>query len=464
MASLPLRQILSPERVDLYRANRCIGGFSSTTIQGFAHHPADTYGMTPERIWRYARPDHPRADGSPVPMPEGPLYVIDFQLGDESSFFVLPSNWDEELGVTSERFADPWLGTGVAASGPEVLVRERIVATPCDILPNAVISEIKPDGSLDPQLTLLVNAAGERRWFSTSGDSVPSPDAAAPNQRLFANAGGWLPAAVMSPGHLHILTHDERSARMRANLPGVLGPSGVLSTGGAPGLGWALVQETHIHRMWAVSKATIAGRDFDVQYAYRAADSTRLGLTWIGRPFPGMVELGFWGDQYSGFHAEVPWTLVEGFTTDYLQSAIDVDDAILPAPTLMNSIGSAPWADGYLHLDSAYLVANFAPEGTVVPVPDFRSADIMYPGHDLLTTLPDGTITTDLGLLHPQRLNIRTTATLPSGEQVVVLGTENDDYIIASPDEHGRLGDEATMRTVPRNMIAALQDEFLPEE
>ncbi|WP_131333584.1 hypothetical protein [Schaalia vaccimaxillae] len=455
MGSIPLRQVLNPDRVDLYRSNRCVGGFSYTAIQGFVHHRRDTWQATPQELWALVRPDHPGIDNAPTQMPSDSFWVIDFELDDDSLALMSPSTADEERGITPERFAEPWLGTGVAASTGDALVREYILLSPLEMLPGAVISEVDSNGALSPVASLSIVGTGERRWIDMDGNSIASPDQSSALHRLFVNTGGWTPAAALGPEHVLILGSDERTVRLRTALPGVVGPSGILMSGGSPDAGWAIVQGSHVRRLWMTTMANFGGLPVTVVYATPTPQGTIAGVTWVGRPYPTMAQHGFWGDQYSGFHAEVPWDILTDFRDVPVEIPIVSDAQIEASPDPVTSAGTSLWASEYLMVDSGYITAVVDVDSTMALVPDFRSANIMYPGNGGISRIDRRHTLVDLAPLNPRRVEVATSGHLIDGENVVVVGSNDHDLLISD-------GPDSPLRSLARESVMDLSDRIIP--
>lgn len=456
MGSPAYRQVLRPERVQLYMANRQVAGFACTHVQGFVSLLADTAEVTdPSLLWGMLRPDHPGIDLRPVPFPTGGVDVLDFTLDDDFPQSVHPSTGGgagQSASFDFSRFLDPWTGTGVSAS-ELAMVRESVIDLPALVMPGARITHVHPDGTTELLAVLDVDVLGRPRWSTPEGDSVAPADGVEPVPRLYVDAQGRVPAHTVGEGLVSVPGADERAVRLR------LQPDAVEACGATSGRGWALVASTALPRTWVVTSATSMGLPVGVQYTRISEEGLMAGVCYVGRPFEGMGQAGWWGDQYCGFHTEVPWSSLQ----DVSANGSGIDPSPRPEGLTVPDIPSDPvlfaWGEDYIAPGGTSPTPVDHEGGRVwVNLPHFQAADVMFPGHGEVVPAPGGGVRVDLAPLGAPRADVLTQGLL-DGAPVLVLGTFGEDYVIIHPDDATTVTPDSPTRRVPRASVEDLHDE-----
>lgn len=447
------RQIIPRAKAELYAANRVTGGFSYTSVQGFLTLAQDTVAVTdPARLWAMVRADHPGISGQPMqPEADGSIFFLDFELDDDANAAVTPATSGEEGVLEEDRFLPPWTGLGSTAWTPE-WIRELVTIYPLRMRPGATLTLLTADGASTLLRTLEMDRTGQLGWVRDGAPAV-FPDDNLPLHSLFVDSQGLVPAHRYGE-ELMVFDRDRRALRLRL---GALSAYGVVH----PGLVWGALSAFVLPRVWLLTVGRFGGLPVTVQYHYRASDQELVaGITYVGRPWPGMTESGFWGDQYTGFHAEVPDRLLEKVDSLTINAPADLSVASesLPPRPPAAAIDEL-WGSDYVVLPGGAQVAVLRQgDGALTRwAPDRRAATAMFPGHgDMMEVDPFGVLV-DVAPLSGTPVRAITRAHV-GGSEVEIIGQRGDD-LLCRP-----LGsDQSVTYTVQAPAVEGMEDLFIAD-
>lgn len=442
-------QVVTPRTAELYRTNHVVAGFSPLFVSGFMV-PLTQVGPAPtaDHLVSALRPDHPGAGGdtggflppdampgTTTPsgtagtdatgqdprLPDGGVLVLTFDLDSDDSRAPVISRTSGRIG--DGHFAAPWTGSGHPASATPSFIDEYVALEPLHLLPGALLEHIGQDGTRSPVCRLEIDPDGRWTWRDPTGAAQVEDSRTTDLHELFIDRSGLWPVDPLDARHGLVLAPDRRVLRL--GLAGVLEATDVAGTTAR-----GLVDRLSTSEVAVRTTVDIAGLTCTVR-TMRLGPKGQwlLGVTHVGRCDGEARRLGFWGDQYTGLHAEFPEDAFDHSTTERIVvRRTHVPHGSLPAapPFPGTSVPETPeWHREFLQLGSGAVVA--VEGGSARPlarVPDPRAAELMFPGCAGTAVDDSGDTWADLTGVSGVLVDAVTRAALADDFEVLVVGEE----------------------------------------
>ncbi|MDY6214741.1 MAG: hypothetical protein SPH79_09675 [Schaalia hyovaginalis] len=370
-------QVLTEAQAKAYLSNTASTGIHPGRIAGFFCREADVAGLKPVDILAAVRPEHQTLTGAYQQYNPRELHVLIVHVNPDVQMATTSSTLSEQSDPPLTRFSTPVTGTGFAASTNDSIIPEYLSITGALLAPGDQIRRIDADGVSTVLATYSATPEGAPRWISADAPDEGHVLLQDGEHALFMEIGGHaLPAYMQDPDHLALIAPDSRAAwfcHPAADAYVLAGPGRVLSI-------YSLAHIDSLHRLETTARWQ------GLTICVEGITDEHVDALFVGRPYQGMAEAGFVGDQYHGFRARLPRSEVSDYTIAM--------SGLTPGRRPVRPDEAAPFLSGeeaafkqyFLHQQDRAPLPLWAapgPDGRthpVIRVPDRRALQVMVPG------------------------------------------------------------------------------------